>query len=57
MVLAIWIELANMAAVQRSHDANPREHRWAAALDDQHQRLDGGLPFLELLIGPRGQGA
>jgi hypothetical protein len=26
MVFPIWIKLANVAAVQRSHDADPREH-------------------------------
>jgi hypothetical protein len=39
------IELANVVAVQRAHDADPREHHRAAEVGDQDQRLDGGLPF------------
>jgi hypothetical protein len=30
MIFAIGIELANVVAVQCLHDADPREHRWAA---------------------------
>jgi hypothetical protein len=30
MGLAIRIELANLVAVQRLHDADPRQHHWAA---------------------------
>jgi hypothetical protein len=29
---------------QRPHDANPRYHRWAAALGDQHQRMGLAKP-------------
>jgi predicted Zn finger-like uncharacterized protein len=37
--------------VQRLHDADPREHRWAAvAFGDQDQSLNGCLPFLNLLF-------
>jgi hypothetical protein len=31
-------------AMQRPHDANPRYHRWAAALGDQHQRMGLAKP-------------
>ena len=48
MVFAIGVELANVPAVQRSHDADPREHRRAAEISNQDQRLDRGLPFREL---------
>ena len=44
-VFPIGIELANVVAVQRAHDADPGEHRGAAEVGDQDQRLDGGLPF------------
>jgi hypothetical protein len=44
----------NVATVQGSHNANPREHRRAAvAFGDQDQRFDCGLPFLDLLLGLR----
>ena len=33
MVLAIWIELPDMAMVQCSHDTNPRKHRRALHID------------------------
>src|SRR2546421_12234276 len=35
----------NMVAVQRPHDADPREHRRSAQFRDQDQGLDRGLPF------------
>jgi hypothetical protein len=47
MVFAIRIELAKVAAVQRSHDANPRKHGRSIRANNQHQRLDRGLPFRE----------
>jgi hypothetical protein len=47
MVFSIGIELANVAAVQRSHDANSREHGRSIRANNQHQRLDRGLPFRE----------
>jgi hypothetical protein len=31
--------------MQRPHHANPRHHRRAAVLGDQHQHLDRGAPF------------
>jgi len=42
---AIRVELANVAAVQCMHDANPGEHRRSAEISHQYQRLDCGLPF------------
>jgi hypothetical protein len=47
MILAIGIEHPLDMTVQRSHDANPRHHRVAAA-PAQHQRLDRGLPFRQV---------
>jgi hypothetical protein len=44
-VFAVGIELANVAAVQSSHDADPGEHRRAVLLHHQHERFDRGLPF------------
>jgi hypothetical protein len=40
-------KLTDVAAVQRSHDSNPRHHRRPAAAA-QHQRFDRGLPFRQL---------
>jgi len=51
MGLPIRIELANLVAVQCLHDADPREHRRAARLRDQEQRLHGRLPFRRLVLG------
>jgi hypothetical protein len=45
IVLSRRIELPNMATVQGTHHADPGEHRGAAEIGDQHQRLDRGLPF------------
>jgi hypothetical protein len=39
--------------IQRSHDADARHHGGSVILDDQEQRFDRGLPFLELLVGLR----
>jgi hypothetical protein len=39
--------------VQGSHDAYPRQHRRAAALGDQQQRLRRGLPFRRFVLGLR----
>jgi hypothetical protein len=47
MVLAIWIEYPFDVAVQRSHDADPCEHRRAAKIGDKYERFDSGLPFRE----------
>jgi hypothetical protein len=53
-VFAIGIEHALDVAVQRSHDANVREHRWAAvAFGDQDQGFYRGLPLLDLLFALR----
>jgi hypothetical protein len=38
-------KLADAAAVQCPHDAEANEHRGAAELDHQYQRLNGGLLF------------
>ena len=32
--------------MQRSHHADPREHRWSVLFCNQHQRLHCGLPFI-----------
>jgi hypothetical protein len=54
MIFPVGIELANVMAVQRSHDADARQHRRAAvAFGDQDQSLNGCLPFLDLLFGLR----
>jgi hypothetical protein len=52
-VFPIRIKLANVAAVQRSHDADARKHRRPARRRDQDQRLHGRLPFLGLVFGLR----
>jgi hypothetical protein len=54
MGFAIGIELANVVAVQRPHDADARQHQPAATdLRGVDQVFDRGLPLLELLFGPR----
>jgi hypothetical protein len=40
-------------AVQRPHDADPREHRRPARLRNQDQRLHRGLPFRSIMLGLR----
>jgi hypothetical protein len=35
--------------VQRSHYADPGEHRWPVMFCDQHQRLHRGLPFVDVV--------
>ena len=45
MILAVWIELALHMPVQRSLDADPRDHRRAAKIGDQDQGFHGSLPF------------
>jgi hypothetical protein len=47
MGLAIRCELLNVVAVQRPHDADPRQHRRAAFRRDQQKRLRR-LPFWRL---------
>jgi len=44
MILPIRIEHALNMAVQGSHDADPREHRWPSQFGDRHQALNRGLP-------------
>jgi hypothetical protein len=52
MGLPIRVELANVVAVQRPHDADPRHHRrTTVAFGDQDQDFNGSLPFLDLLFG------
>ena len=51
MGLAIWIELANVVAVQCPHDADPREHRRAAQRCDQAQRFHARLPLWGRMLG------
>ncbi|MDH2407073.1 hypothetical protein QCM77_45790, partial [Bradyrhizobium sp. SSUT18] len=50
---AVRGELPNVMAVQCPHDADPREHRRAAKIGYQHQRLDGGLPFWRIMLALR----
>jgi hypothetical protein len=53
MGLPIRIELANLVAVQRLHDADPRQHCRPARLRDQEQRLHRRLPLRRLVLGLR----
>jgi hypothetical protein len=45
MILTRWIEHSFDAAVQRAYDADARKHGGSAAVGDEHERLDRGLPF------------
>ena len=45
MFFAVGIELPNDVTVQRPHDADPGQHRRAAGLCNEDQRLHGSLPF------------
>jgi hypothetical protein len=45
LVFSRWIEHALDMAAQRFHHADVREHRRAAEIDDEYERLDRGLPF------------
>jgi len=40
-------------AVQRSHDADPREHRWPAGRSDQDQDFHCSLPFRRCVLDRR----
>jgi hypothetical protein len=51
MGLPIRIEHANLVAVQRLHDADPRQHCRPARLRDQEQRLHRRLPLRRLVLG------
>jgi len=42
---ARWIKYSPDDGVQGSHDADPGEHRRAAEIGDEYQRLNRGLPF------------
>jgi hypothetical protein len=53
MVLARWIKHPLDVTVQRPHDPDPRQHRRAAALGDQQQRLRRSLPLPRLVLGLR----
>jgi hypothetical protein len=44
------IEHAFDVTVQRSHDADVREHRWPAMLCNQKQSLHRGLPFVGIVF-------
>jgi hypothetical protein len=44
------IEHALNVTVQRSHDTDPREHRWSALFRDQQQRFHRGLPFVGIVF-------
>jgi hypothetical protein len=49
-VFAIKIKLADVPAVQRPHDANPREHHRPAKRCDQDQGFHCCLPFCGLVL-------
>lgn len=48
-LLALGVERWVVVPVQSPHDANPGEHRWAAALGDEDQGLYRGLPAWQIL--------
>jgi hypothetical protein len=52
-VFPIGIELALDVAVQRSHNADPREHRRPARRRHQDQRFHRGLSLRGLVLGLR----
>jgi hypothetical protein len=52
-LFAIRIGLVLDVAVQRPHDADPREHGGAAQRRDQDQRFHRSLPFPRLMLGHR----
>jgi hypothetical protein len=45
MVLALGIKDPFDVTVQRPHDTDPGQHRGAAGLCNEDERLYGGLPF------------
>jgi hypothetical protein len=50
---ARWIEHALDVAVQRSNDADAREHRWTVMFCNQQKRPHRGLPFGTMFcLGP-----
>jgi hypothetical protein len=56
MGLAVQIELTNMVAVKRPHDAYPGEHRRAAERRHQDQSFHSRLPSRGLVLGLRKPG-
>jgi hypothetical protein len=50
LVFAIGVENSLDAAVQRSHDADARKHRWPAERHDEDQGFHRGLPFRRLVL-------
>jgi len=52
-VFAIGTEYPFDVAVQRFHDADPREHRRPAQCRDQHQGFHGSLPLRCSVFGFR----
>ena len=51
---AIGIEHPFLVSVRKcSHDADPRQHRWAAPSRDQHQGFHRRQPFRGLMLGLR----
>jgi hypothetical protein len=53
MRFAVQIELANMVAVQRPHDADAREHRRAAVCRHQDQGFHCSLPLGSRMLSLR----
>jgi hypothetical protein len=53
VVLPIRIKYALNVAVQRSHDADAREHRWTARRRHKDRGLHCCLPLLGLVLGLR----
>jgi hypothetical protein len=54
MIFPVRIELANVVAVQRLHEADARKHgRSAVAFGDQDHDFNGSLPIIDLLFGLR----
>jgi hypothetical protein len=50
-VLPRRVELPFDMTIERSHHADPREHRRSAALSDQQKRFHRGLPFFGIVFG------
>src|ERR1700686_2931589 len=52
-LLARWIEHPLDVTVQRSNDADAREHRWTVMFCNQQKRPHRGLPFGTMFcLGP-----
>ena len=49
-ILTIGVENALNVTIERSRDADAREHRGSAMCRDQDQRLHRGLPFRGLMV-------